>query len=594
MRLLFVYSLVVSILLVVSLTTAVNVDTLWQRTTKANPEDVINFHVALNQRNLDILESTLLDVSDPTSLNYGKHWTISSILDLVAPLEIVSNKIVEYLENNGCVNVINNRDAIKASATVEVVERLFWTEMHYYQHQTIGNHQIIRSSIGHLIPDQFIDDIHLIAGLSELPFIKDNTNGHGLLPSSPLSAGLDPGIIIPETIQNLYNVPSSGIPSTTNNQSSICLVEFARFSGDLSYNSGDLTSFASQTAVPPINVTKVLGHFNGNYPQLKPTLDVQYGGAISQSSDIWYWTNGEWLLEFSNELFIQDPAPFVVTLPWGFPEIDQCQPDLGYCNGTTTPAQFVQRINIEFMKIGLRGITLIAGSGDEGAPGSYNDDCLDQKYTMSSYYPGSSPYVTSVGSTMLLSSNNQGQLTNTAPICSQYACATSTLEVVQTFPNTTTTSGGGFSDYSPMPSWQQSVVEHYLNSGIHLPPQSKFNESNRGYPDVSVVGHNYMIYLNGPTFVDGTTCATPTFAGMVALLNSYRLSMNKSTLGFLNPLLYSAPSSCFNDITIGNNKCTQVCCTTDAGYTATAGWDPVSGLGTPRFKNLLAYIDTLP
>merc|ERR1711957_876776 len=64
-------------------------------------------------------------------------------------------------------------------------------------------------------------------------------------------------------------------------------------------------------------------------------------------------------------------------------------------------------------------------------------------------------------------------------------------------------------------------------------------------------------------------------------------------LGFINPTLYKAGSSSFNDITSGNNKCcagspgSQVCCT--QGFTATAGWDPLTGLGSvdyPKFEAL--------
>ena len=59
---------------------------------------------------------------------------------------------------------------------------------------------------------------------------------------------------------------------------------------------------------------------------------------------------------------------------------------------------------------------------------------------------------------------------------------------------------------------------------------------------------------------------------MVALLNDFRLSQGKSSLGFLNPLIYAAGVSAgFNDITSGSNPG----CGTN-GFTAGPGWDPVS------------------
>jgi len=88
--------------------------------------------------------------------------------------------------------------------------------------------------------------------------------------------------------------------------------------------------------------------------------------------------------------------------------------------------------------------------------------------------------------------------------------------------------------------------------------------------------------------VSGTSCSSPTFAGIVALLNDIRLTAGKSTLGFLNPLFYSNPSV-FTDITDGNNPG----CGTNGFYCA-QGWDPVTGLGTPNFESLSTLVQSLP
>ena len=64
--------------------------------------------------------------------------------------------------------------------------------------------------------------------------------------------------------------------------------------------------------------------------------------------------------------------------------------------------------------------------------------------------------------------------------------------------------GGGFSVYTPLPSWQAKQVTAYLNSKVPLPPSSYYNCSNRAYPDVSALGHNYIIFWGGmPIQVDG-------------------------------------------------------------------------------------------
>jgi tripeptidyl-peptidase-1 len=67
-------------------------------------------------------------------------------------------------------------------------------------------------------------------------------------------------------------------------------------------------------------------------------------------------------------------------------------------------------------------------------------------------------------------------------------------------------------------------------------------------------------------------------AGIVALLNDYRVSHNKDPLGFLNLWLYGGGLGGFNDITSGFNPG----CDTP-GFPAIAGWDPVRPAGLMTF-----------
>jgi hypothetical protein len=70
------------------------------------------------------------------------------------------------------------------------------------------------------------------------------------------------------------------------------------------------------------------------------------------------------MLEFATDLFAANPAPMVVSMSWGWPENKQCDIPGSCTNGTTK--DYVLRVNIEWLKIGLRGITLLAASGDQG------------------------------------------------------------------------------------------------------------------------------------------------------------------------------------------------------------------------------------
>ena len=82
----------------------------------------------------------------------------------------------------------------------------------------------------------------------------------------------------------------------------------------------------------------------------------------------------------------------------------------------------------------------------------------------------------------------------------------------------------------------------------------------RGYPDVSMLGFNYLVVLAGQVVpVSGTSASAPVFASLLALVNSRRIALNKPTLGFINPGLYNQAiqqTTAMRDITYGSNKCT--------------------------------------
>merc|ERR1712113_1158336 len=116
------------------------------------------------------------------------------------------------------------------------------------------------------------------------------------------------------------------------------------------------------------------------------------------------------------------------------------------------------------------------------------------------------------------------------------------------------------------------------------------NASGRAYPDISAQATNFVVVAGLPTpGVAGTSCASPTAAGVFSLLNDLRLQNGKSTLGFLNPLIYEHAAA-FNDITTGSNSG----CSGGDGWPAKQGWDAVTGVGTPNYANLAQVVTALP
>lgn len=111
--------------------------------------------------------------------------------------------------------------------------------------------------------------------------------------------------------------------------------------------------------------------------------------------------------------------------------------------------------------------------------------------------------------------------------------------------------------------------------------------------------YNLLTFYADQTWINpfpggGTSFAAPIMAGMISRLNEARAAAGRPPMGLLNHWLYqtaaAAPAS-FYDITVGDNQCVMFgvpCC--QYGFTAVSGYDPVSGLGSPRFDQLLQHV----
>jgi pseudomonalisin len=129
-------------------------------------------------------------------------------------------------------------------------------------------------------------------------------------------------------------------------------------------------------------------------------------------------------------------------------------------------------------------------------------------------------------------------------------------------------SGGGASSVYAKPAWQ---------AGTGVPADGK-----RDVPDVSLsaAGHDgYLIYQEGGLYVvGGTSAASPSFAGVMALVVQHTAAREGNT----NTVFYSLASkqraggaSVFHDIIKGNNSVPG-----QAGFSATIGYDQATGLGS--------------
>lgn len=556
----------------------------WTDEGVASSSAAVQFRLFFYLRNLDRLDEIYEDRINPNSPNYRQWMSREEIFGLVGPSQLAKKHVTAWLKRNGvdAAAIKDNGEAFVVDTTAEIASKLFETEFHQFVSAKNGK-TILRQVGEYSLPVSISRVVEFVSGITSFP-VNKRLSAHARAPEDNQQ-----GKIVPYVINELYSIPT--VSPVFN--SSVCLAEFQ---DDRSFAASDLSDFQTENDLPNNPVYKIVGPYSPSIPDAESTLDVQYGSGVAVNSSVWFWTVDGWMAEFANDFLSTPVVPFVVSMSWGWTETDQCQ--ITSCNGLTSE-QYVARVNTQFQMIGLRGVTLYASSGDQGAPGDGDPYCINTKQPISAIFPGASPYVTSVGATMLTPTSSSpsavsGSDASAPPICSTYDCANPDWpEVACSYPDALITSGGGFSSYSPRPSWQNTVVNAYLQKTADLPPASTFNASNRGFPDVSALGHNYLIRLSGRwTIVDGTSCSSPVWAGMTGLWNDILFAAGKPSLGPVNPLLYqmySSSPSTFKDITSGNNKCTESSCCKD-GYTATTGWDAVTGLGVPNFQAITNYI----
>jgi len=233
-----------------------------------------------------------------------------------------------------------------------------------------------------------------------------------------------------------------------------------------------------------------------------------------------------------------------------------------------------------FVSGSQQGITFLASSGDDGSTGVSKSPVGQGGALLPSPqvgWPASDPLVTGVGGTNLCTDVATGTTVDSAhppADCSNYPGQRETAW---------NGSGGGFSRVFTRPSYQGS-----LPAGSTAIPASA-----RGVPDISMHASctTWVVVLDtAPGFggyygVCGTSAASPMFSGLVAIADQYA----GRDLGQINGALYelassSAGSSAVFDVTDGNNVQAG---TGIAGYSAGAGWDAVTGLGTPNGANFV-------
>ena len=152
--------------------------------------------------------------------------------------------------------------------------------------------------------------------------------------------------------------------------------------------------------------------------------------------------------------------------------------------------------------------------------------------------------------------------------------------------------GGGTSAYTTVPSYQTSAVPGLGSPSNRVVADVAFNAdpSTGQYLAVISQGSTAVSWMSG----GGTSLATPQWAGLFAIANAMRAASVATPIGAPHGILYgkvavtpTAYASDFTDVTQGVDGSCATC-------VAKAGYDPLTGLGTPNATALLPVLANSP
>ncbi|KAJ7252395.1 peptidase S8/S53 domain-containing protein [Mycena haematopus] len=557
------------------------------RDTPLSPNRGLNLRFGLNtQQGFSHLESLLQNNSDPSHPNYGKHLSKEEVHALSKPssdtLELVEAWLATH--NASSLEWSASKDSVTAVVSVSSAEEMLSTRFGVFEHLKSGKH-VIRT-LSYSLPQDLLPHIDFVHPTTA--FFDPLRHGMGKFSSGgaiTASAHLERrpvalnqsdftscvDIADPPCVRKMYNI-GNYTPEVVDGRNRIGVAGYLDIwarpeSLKLYLNDYIPKSIGSNYTMEIVNITGPFTSTVSDEGNLDTQLAIQVAYPIPMT---YYSTNSvppyipdqnqdgeqpgvnEPYLDFINYVLGLDDPPTVITTSYGDDE-------------QTVPRDYANAVCQGFAKLGARGVSVLFSSGDQGLGVDDLPTCIantgKNATTFLPVFPASCPYVTSVGET-------QGF-----------------------FPQQTTfASGAGFSYYFQRPWYQDAAVSAYLaSSASHETAlqSTMYNHKGRAYPDVVCTGGGafFDYYYNRWDIGGGTSAAVPTAAGIVALLNDWRLRHGKPTLGFLNPLLYGVGLEGMVDITEGLvNGCEQ------PGFNATKGWDPASGLGFFNFEKLKSII----
>ncbi len=387
-----------------------------------------------------------------------------------------------------------------------------------------------RGRIGTIhMPKEYAPLVSGVFGLDDRPVVRPHLRFRAM--NSVLSPHAVQLSYTAQQVAAAYSFPSDG----TGAGQTIGILEFGG-----GFRTNDIRDYFASLGLNPPSVTAVLVDNAINNPSTAQSadgevmLDIEVAGTVAPGASIvvYFAPNTERGFQDALSTAVHDQVhrPSIISISWGGPEA-------GWA------AQSMTNFDQVAQEAALLGITIPVATGDSGS-----SDGIDDGKTHVDF-PASSPHVLATGGTRLVVTNGAIQ-----------------SETVWNDGAQGGATGGGFSTEFAQPSWQSKLVS---NAGRGIPDVAGNADPQTGY-EVLIDGQKFII--------GGTSAVAPLWAGLVALLNQ---KLNRR-LGFLNPALYSlGQTKAFRDIVTGNN----------GAYSATAGWDPCTGQGSPDGTVLLSAME---
>lgn len=436
--------------------------------------------------------------------------------------------------------------------TVGALSAAFGVKLKDFKDPTLGDFHARTDTVS--VPPEVAGDITGVFGFSNQRHLRrKNRRGDGVQRAAMDAPG-GRDWFMPAELARMYSFPEGDAAGQT-----IALLEFG---GGVERD--DLTAYFAALGMPEPAVTVIGVHGTPTDPAADPAstdevmLDIEIAGALAPGAHIvcYFSSFDEKGMIDAIAAAISDPInkPSVISISWGWAENQLFQDSVVW-----SPAA-IDHVNHSFLAAALMGISVCVATGDAGLEAQMNDGHAHVTF------PASSPYVLAVGGTKL-EADGSGE-----------AVVVAGESVWNAGPGYGT--GGGVSDYTPRPAWQEGVTPASINPGAF---------AGRSIPDVAAhaaFDPGYYVHTDGaPSGIGGTSASAPLWAALLARINK----AIGGRVGNFNALLYKSygPGGVLRDITVGDNDTEG---RMKGLFAAGPGWDACTGWGVPDGVKLLAAI----